>query len=358
MSSESKRRVTRTIRPVAEPDSSANGVAPLTISDVLTNIDNRLAIASHGFRVIPTGFTPLDETLGGGLHGGDLFLLAGSQGTGKTTLALQMARNIAVSDTATALYLSFEHEEVNLLCRLLAMESALSEAQSGRELTFREVQRMFMAATRRGIETMTTLSNADPRLARMLRQTKAYQERLLMLRPSSRTTTVAAIAELVDRVQQKTGRMVVLFVDYLQKVPAEREFLSEGDRITWVTVELNELNIQRDMAVVAIAALDQDGLKAKRLHVHHLWGGSVLAYEADIIVMLAEKADSIARVYYEFSPQKVAQFRDWVVASLVKNRSGQNLIDMEFRKRFASSCFDPNGGFVAEKLVDEHVYRE
>ncbi len=358
MGNESKRRVTRTIRPLGAPDAPVNGAAPMTVTDVLTNIDNRLARASHGFRIFPTGFTPLDETLGGGLHGGDLFLLAGSQGTGKTTLALQMARNIAAADAAVSIYLSFEHEEVNLLTRLLAMESALSETQPGRELTFREVQRLFMAASRKGIETMTSLAGADPRLARALGQTRLYEDRLLMLRPSSRTTTVAAIAELVDRIQQRIGRMVVLFVDYLQKVPAEREFLSEADRISWVTEELNELNIQRDMAIVAIAALDQEGLKAKRIHVHHLWGGSVLAYEADIIVMLAEKADSIARVYYEFSPQKVAQFREWVVASLVKNRSGQNLIDMEFRKRFASSCFDPTGGFVAEKLVDEHVYRE
>lgn len=330
----------------------------MTVSDVLASIDQRLAHSGQGFRVVPTGFSPLDETLGGGLHDGDLFLLAGVQGSGKTTLALQMARNIALAGSVTSLYLSFEHDEVTMLCRLLAMESVQAGPRSRGTLLLREVQRLFLAASRRGVETVAALSAADPRLARALELVGEYQSRLLLLRPSGRTMTVSAIGELVDRVQQKDGRMVTVFVDYLQKVPAEREFLSEADRITYVTEALNELNLQRQIAIVAIAALDQEGLRAKRLHVHHLWGGSSLAYEADIILMLTEKADAISRVYYEFNPQKVQAFREWIVASLVKNRSGQNLIDMEFRKQFASSCFDPNGGFVAEKLVDEYAYRE
>ena len=74
--------------------------------------------------------------------------------------------------------------------------------------------------------------------------------------------------------------------------------------------------------------------------------------------MLAEKTDCIARVYFEFSPQKIEAFREWIVASLVKNRSGQNGIDLEFRKRFACGSFDPIGGFVSEKLVDGRFYVE
>lgn len=358
MVNETKRQVARAIDPATWPDAAAAGRSPMTVADVLASIDNRLSSAHGAFRVVPTGFSPLDETIGGGLHAGDLFLLAGAQGTGKTTLALQMARNIAAADHATSLYLSFEHDEVAVLSRLLAMESVQANRQSAGELTLREVQRLFVAASRKGVEAVSALANADPRLARVLDLTAEYQDRLLMLRPSGRTTTVSIIGEMVDRVQQKDGRMVVLFVDYLQKVPAEREFLNEGDRITWVTEALNELNLQRQIAIVAIAALDQEGLRAKRLHAHHLWGGSALAYEADIIVMLAEKVDAIARVHYEFSPQKVQAFREWIVASLVKNRSGQNLIDMEYRKLFASSCFDPDGGYVSEKLIDEHAYRE
>jgi len=354
---ETRRPVSRTIRSVSPTDLPGDGVSAMTAADVLASIDNRLSRATQDFRVLPTGFSPLDEVIGGGLRGGDLFLLAGGQGTGKTTLAFQMARNVAVAGVAACLYLSFEHDEINLLTRLLALESAQPEAHGDQGLKFRDAQHLFVAASRRGVETVAALATADPRLTETLRRIDRYQERLMMLRASTRTMTVDAIGALLGRIQEKLDKPIVLFVDYLQKVPAEREFLNEGDRVTWVTEALNELSLQHRVSIVAIAALDQEGLRAKRLHVHHLWGGASLAYEADIILMLAEKADAIAKVYYEFSPQKVQTFREWVVASLAKNRSGQNLIDMEFRKRFMFSCFDPNGGFVAEKLADERTYQ-
>jgi hypothetical protein len=39
--------------------------------------------------------------------------------------------------------------------------------------------------------------------------------------------------------------------------------------------------------------------------------------------------------------------------SIEKNRGGPNLIDLEFRKDFRHFRFDPDGGIVSEKLVDE-----
>jgi energy-coupling factor transporter ATP-binding protein EcfA2 len=68
----------------------------------------------------------LDKTIGGGLRPGELLLIGGAQGTGKTTMALQMARNVASSGQANVLYICFEHEEQYLLNRLVALESALA----------------------------------------------------------------------------------------------------------------------------------------------------------------------------------------------------------------------------------------
>ena len=61
-----------------------------------------------------------------GLRAGELLLIGGAQGTGKTTMALQMARNIASGGQANVLYICFEHDEQYLLNRLIAMESALA----------------------------------------------------------------------------------------------------------------------------------------------------------------------------------------------------------------------------------------
>ena len=53
-------------------------------------------------------------------------LIGGAQGSGKTTMSLQIARNIAQSGQANVLYICFEHDEEYLLNRMMAMESALA----------------------------------------------------------------------------------------------------------------------------------------------------------------------------------------------------------------------------------------
>ena len=68
---------------------------------------------------------PLDRMLGGGIRPGELMLIGGAQGTGKTTMALQMARNVAASGQAYVLYVCFEHDDADLLNRLIALESVL-----------------------------------------------------------------------------------------------------------------------------------------------------------------------------------------------------------------------------------------
>jgi len=73
----------------------------------------------------PTGFTRLDGCLCGGLQAGELTLIAGAQGLGKTTLALQMARNI-VRTGGRAIYVCYEHSDRQLLERLVRMEAGLA----------------------------------------------------------------------------------------------------------------------------------------------------------------------------------------------------------------------------------------
>ena len=102
-------------------------MSPRSALDVLVDLNDKVtggAVAEY--QPVPLGFTPLDKTIGGGLRAGELLLIGGAQGTGKTTMALQMARNIASGGQANVLYICFEHDEPYLLNRLIAMESALA----------------------------------------------------------------------------------------------------------------------------------------------------------------------------------------------------------------------------------------
>ena len=107
---------------------TANGsMAPRSALDVLVDLNDKVSTGRVGeYQPVPLGFTPMDKTIGTGLRAGELLLIGGAQGTGKTTMALQMARNVASGGQANVLYLCFEHDEQYLLNRLIAMESALA----------------------------------------------------------------------------------------------------------------------------------------------------------------------------------------------------------------------------------------
>ena len=108
-------------------DTDNGSMAPRSALDVLVDLNERVTTGNLAeYQPVPLGFTPLDKTIGTGLRAGELLLIGGAQGTGKTTMALQMARNIASGGQANVLYLCFEHDEAYLMNRLIAMESALA----------------------------------------------------------------------------------------------------------------------------------------------------------------------------------------------------------------------------------------
>jgi replicative DNA helicase len=70
---------------------------------------------------IPTGFPSLDELLGGGLRRGDLVILGGDTGSGKSALALAIALRVSETGKST-LFMTAEMEAERILERALAIE--------------------------------------------------------------------------------------------------------------------------------------------------------------------------------------------------------------------------------------------
>ncbi|HEX5417203.1 MAG TPA: DnaB-like helicase C-terminal domain-containing protein [Chloroflexota bacterium] len=349
-------RASKNKRGSKSPEAASELVGVRSIRGALAELELQLAEPERrAFRVWQTGFEPLDEAIGGGIRDGALVLLAGVPSVGKTSCALQMARNIARVPNTTAVYLCFEHEANDLLVRLLAMEGRLANPAIRDPLEQSDVRRLLGIAIKEGKTDLDSLGQLDHRLASAMKRVDAYSDRLYLGDSSTNVTTIEAIDRLVDDVLQSTGNSVVLFVDYLQKL---RRDASDDDDADDIVEHLKGLALDRRIGVVAISALDESGLRASRLQTFHLLGGPVLAYEADAIIMLEEKSERISRVGFEYSPQKLASLRDQVVFSVIKNRSGRDLFNLEFEKRFAWSCFNPIGSQVTDPLVDDKQYRE
>jgi replicative DNA helicase len=73
---------------------------------------------SKRIKGISTGFTKLDE-LTGGLHGGDLFIVAARPSMGKTAFALNIAQHVALKLKQTVAVFSLEMSQESLLTRML-----------------------------------------------------------------------------------------------------------------------------------------------------------------------------------------------------------------------------------------------
>ena len=116
---------------------------------------------------------------------------------------------------------------------------------------------------------------------------------------------------------------------------------------------LKQLALDQKLVVVAIAAADQAGLDARRLHLRHFRGSTALAYEADAVVVLNEKLAVVSRAHLAYSPTRAEEFHRQVVFSVEKNRNGSPDINLEFEKDFAHYRFHPRGRWVAERLWTE-----
>lgn len=328
----------------------------LPLSAVIDEADGRLrAGLSAAAEVWPTGFPMIDKYLGGGLRSGELTLLGGPQGLGKTTFVLQVLRN-CLTDGRAALYFSFEHDPPAVLERLLALESGEMFGLDG--MTLRMVREAMERLDSDGRTLEQRLSHFDGGVE-ALAAVQAYSPRLMVHRSRGSVTGVDVIAETVREATEVLGSPPVVVVDYLQKVFVPGGSLVEDERVTAIVEGLKDLALTEAVPLVAVVAADKEGLIAgKRLRVHNLRGSSALAYEADVVLLLNDKYDVVARHHLVFDVGNAERFRNWAVLTIEKNRSGLDGIDLEFRKRFEQGRYETDGGTVTEQLVDERVFVE
>jgi replicative DNA helicase len=301
--------------------------------------------------VLPTGFDLLDDALAGGIRLGEVVLLGGKPGVGKTIASLQWARSMAQRGVV-AVYLCFEHDEVTLVSRLLSAElgeMVATEMPGPSRLLDDELQSRIRDAAAGSI-TMREALDSDPLLREAHRRLAVYADRLVLVTGSGAHTDVNAIRAVTESFADQP---VALFVDYVQKVPVFRATANEGERVGRVVEGLKQLALDQKVAVIAIAAADQVGLEARRLHLRHFRGSTALAYEADAIVVLNDKLSVVSRAHLAYSPTRAEEFHRQVVFSLEKNRNGSADVNLEFEKDFGHYRFNPRGRWVAERLWTE-----
>ena len=293
---------------------------PRTLLDVSIEFDTHIKSGKvAGYKPIPTGFDQLDQYLGGGLVPESLMLVGGPPGTGKTVFVLQVARNIAraaVDNKTAACVVCFEHSEIYLYHRLLCMESVIEGNSIG--LTMDDIRR---AALRNefgepGLESLIEEFHAAKEAWGRIVQ---YWERLFLSKGHPVKTTLNVLDTYLTRLRSQYST-VILFVDYLQKIPAFSPGieLTPERQIRTVTEGLKNLALAHGVPIVVVAAADSEGLKGKRVRFEDLWGGSSVNYEPDVALIL-NLANQTERHQRE------------VIFSIEKNRLGPTHLEFLYK---------------------------
>lgn len=302
---------------------------------------------------IPTFFPDLDRALGGGFRGEDLVLIGAKQNIGKTTLALQMARNQAKHlDDVLVLYISYDHSVESTWLRLFCLESVADPVHAGTGRVDRsEVEAAFLEAVRvqkgtidRSID-MRVVLKALPGAMDAWQQLSKYHRRLWLIQGDGLETHDGAIEEYVRMAELEGAGRIVLYVDYAQRVPLRPLIgmpnVSTEERIDLIIRGLKNIANDHGIPVVAVAAADAEALRGQRVHVENLWGPATVAYEPDTCLILNPDT------------RDDPDGERWVRIAMEKNRSGPSEIEWRHRRMGKYFCICQAG----EAVVADESYQ-
>ena len=337
---------------------------PQAMGEISREFDARIREGRlEGYLPISTGFEELDDVLGGGFLSGCLLLLGGRQNVGKTIWALQAARNVALTGGVGCL-VCYEHDEVHLFHRLLCMESYLMSEEDREGVTLRDIRE----AVLQFVPDMTDVSGYGTVIPfaqglQAVLQTypsarqawdgrvSGYLDSLLITRGHPVKTTLNVLRTYAAWLQQEQPGRAVLFIDYLQKIPYSLDSwdMPPDRQVILVTQGLKDLALEFGVPVVAVAAVDPEGLKRDEPRVEDLLGGSAVKYEPDaVIMMLPHRGGSPSDTAPHGGGGPSGTMPRWkeggrsVGFVVAKNRAGPTDVEVVYPLVGRHFCFDPH----------------
>ena len=209
----------------------------------------------------PTGFTDLDAYTHG-LHAGQLIIVAARPAVGKSTFALDIARNASVRHNQATIFFSLEMGRSEIAMRMLSAESSIY-LQSMRKGTISESDWTRLAAVRGRINDAPLYIDDSPNMS------------LVEIRAKCRR-----LAQQVD--------LKLVVIDYIQLMSSGKKVESRQQEVSEFSRALKLLAKELGLPVVALSQLNRQAeqSKDKRPELSHLRESGSLEQDADVVVLL------------------------------------------------------------------------
>lgn len=270
------------------------GYAPIAnVSDWLAKADERVFNATRGIETddslapvrdqvrayidaedstaerVPTGLTTLDRMLGGGLVRGELYVVAGRPGMGKTGFVLKLAATVAETSRSLVAYVaSLEMSRAQLTQRAISCDAAIDNRKIGDKTLLAPHD---WDAVARAADRVSRLNLwIDDRAG----QTVPY------IRSKIRTAMSRA------RRSNASLRLGAIVVDYIQLMTGEGR--TREEQVSGITRGLKSLAREFDAPVVALSQLNRgvESREDKRPKLSDLRESGAIEQDAFGVLML------------------------------------------------------------------------
>jgi len=269
--------------------------------DAVNHID-MLMNRSGELTGVSTGYAKLDE-MTGGLQPGDLFILAARPSMGKTALALNLGRNVAVDSAKKVAVFSLEMTTRSLVMRMLSSEAQVDFSLFRSGLISTDAHSRLMAAAGRLAEAGIWIDD----------------------------TGAASVLEMrakCRRLHSQQGLDLVI-VDYLQLARGDRNTQSREQEISEISRGLKGLAKELDIPVIALSQLNrgpETRKEDKRPMLADLRESGAIEQDADLI----------AFIYRDVVYNRETEFENLTELIIAKQRNGPTgTVKLEFEGRYA-----------------------
>lgn len=183
---------------------------------------------------ISTGFAQLDE-LTGGLHRGELTLLASRRAAGQTALALNITDFVTVERAVATVYFCFHSSILEIARRLVFCRGGVSYTEMYRHARSAEIQQRLTDAVTKICESPLHIDDEPMRTAPQIRE----------------------VAEQINSGLPATDRLGLLVVDHLHRVAADNpDGKSRDEHLMDVARELRTMAHDLNVAVLGLVQLN------------------------------------------------------------------------------------------------------
>ena len=263
------------------------------ILQTFDRLDSLNREADDSIKPVSTGIGDLDRVITG-LNRSDLIILAARPGMGKTSFALNIARNVAVTGKKTVAFFSLEMSREQLASRLLS-----SEAQVG------------------GTKLRTGRLN-DEEWSRLIPASDVLKNAEIFIDDTPGIT----ITEMKSKLR-RLHHVDLVVVDYLQLMSSTRRIDSRVNEISEITRSLKILAKELNVPVITLSQLSRASEQRPdhRPQLSDLRESGSIEQDADIVLFLYREG------YYDkdggedaAAPQADVNSGECIVA---KNRHGE-----------------------------------